>query len=130
MVTCPSHSPEHNYPPTGQFPAPGPTVDNALIRDLFNHVIQASEILGVYASFRTNVLLMRDKLPPSTIGANGNLQEWLEDVGGGYDTHRHMSTGLLPGDEISDFMRLRQSRDVSMICGGLRLTLRGAGRGE
>jgi alpha-L-fucosidase 2 len=105
MVTCPSHSPEHNYPPTGQYPVPGPTIDNALIRDLFTHVIQASEILGVDGSFRTNVIVMRDKLPPNAIGAGGQLQEWLEDVDSSTDTHRHMSplVGLFPGDEISPF---------------------------
>ena len=103
MVTCPSHSPEHNYPPTGQFPTPGPTVDNAFIRDLFNHVIQASEILGVDASFRTEVIAMRDKLPPNKIGAGGQLQEWLEDWDNPEDHHRHVSHlfALYPGRQIT-----------------------------
>jgi alpha-L-fucosidase 2 len=104
-VTCPSYSPEHSEP--GWAPnVPGPTIDNELIRDLFNHVITASEILGVDAEFRTNVVSMRAKLPPELIGASGQLQEWLEDVDGSdykEKGHRHCShlVGFFPGDLIS-----------------------------
>jgi alpha-L-fucosidase 2 len=102
MVTNPSYSPEHDEPGFGSNVA-GPTMDNQLIRDLFNHVIQASEILGVDSSFRTNLMALRDQLPPNQIGKYGQLQEWLEDVDVPNDAHRHMSplVGLFPGEEIS-----------------------------
>jgi len=106
-VTCPSYSPEHDEPNWGSN-VPGPTMDNELIRDLFNHVIQASQILGVDDAFRTNVINMRAKLPPERIGSSGQLQEWLEDVdGASYSDkgHRHCShlVGFFPGDLISTF---------------------------
>jgi alpha-L-fucosidase 2 len=83
-------------------------MDNELIRDLFNHVIEASQILGVDTTFRTNVMTMRSNLPPERIGASGQLQEWLEDVdGSSYSDkgHRHCShlVGFFPGDLISPF---------------------------
>ncbi len=108
MVTCPSYSPEHNEgSPYNVANVPGPTMDNDLCRDLFNHVIAASQVLGVDASFRTNIAALRDQLPPDQVGAGGQLQEWLEDVDStGYDAgHRHCShlVGFFPGDEISPF---------------------------
>jgi alpha-L-fucosidase 2 len=108
MVTCPSYSPEHNEGPPYNIPnVPGPTMDNELCRDLFNHVVAASQVLGVDASFRTNIATLRDQLPPDQVGAGGQLQEWLEDVDStGYDAgHRHCShlVGFFPGDEISPF---------------------------
>lgn len=105
-VTNPSYSPEHDWPGTPAVSnVPGPTMDNELIRDLFNNVIQASTVLGVDASFRADVAAMRDKLPPNQIGRLGQLQEWLEDVDGATDAHRHMShlVGLWPGETISPF---------------------------
>jgi len=107
MVTCPSYSPEHNWVSGGTEVAnvPGPTMDNELIRDLFKHVIQAGEILGVDASFRSDIATLRDQLPPDQVGQYGQLQEWLEDIDANPDGHRHCShlVGLQPGDEISPF---------------------------
>jgi alpha-L-fucosidase 2 len=104
-VTCPSYSPEHSEPGWGAN-VPGPTIDNELIRDLFNHVIEASEVLGIDGDFRTNVMKMRVRLPPELIGSSGQLQEWLEDVDGAdykEKGHRHCShlVGFFPGDLIS-----------------------------
>jgi alpha-L-fucosidase 2 len=107
MVTCPSYSPEHDEGTYNVANVPSPTMDNELCRDLFNHVIAASQILGVDASFRTNIAALCAQLPPEQIGAGGQLQEWLEDVDAtGYDAgHRHCShlVGFFPGDEISTF---------------------------
>lgn len=105
-VTCPSYSPEHNEGTYNVANVPGPTMDNDLCRDLFNHVIEASQILGVDASFRTNITTLRDQLPPDQVGSAGQLQEWLEDVDGTYDAgHRHCShlVGFFPGEEIAPF---------------------------
>jgi hypothetical protein len=82
-------------------------MDNDLLRDLFSHVIQASQTLGVDASFRSDIATLQSQLPPDQVGGGGQLQEWLEDVdAGGYDGgHRHCShlVGFFPGDQISPF---------------------------
>ncbi|HEU5125591.1 MAG TPA: glycoside hydrolase family 95 protein [Verrucomicrobiae bacterium] len=107
LVTCPSYSSEHNWKSGSVEVAnvPGPTMDNELIRDLCNYLIQSTEILGIDAEFRTNLITLRDKLPPDQIGRFGQLQEWLEDVDSPNDTHRHCShlVGLYPGETISPY---------------------------
>ncbi|WP_285585842.1 glycoside hydrolase family 95 protein, partial [Herbidospora sp. NBRC 101105] len=63
LVTNPSNSPElghHN----GVSVCAGPTMDNQILRDLFNGCAQASQTLGVDATFRTQVLAARDRLAP------------------------------------------------------------------
>jgi len=107
LVTCPSYSSEHNWKSgsTEVANVPGPTMDNELIRELFDYCVKSSEILGVDAAFRTNLLTLRAKLPPNKIGQYGQLQEWIEDVDSANDTHRHCShlVGLYPGETISPF---------------------------
>ncbi len=106
-VTCPSYSPEHSEGGFNIPNVPGPTMDNDLCRDLFSHVVQASQVLAVDVAFRNSITNLESHLPPDQIGSGGQLQEWLEDVdGGGYDAgHRHCShlVGFFPGDEISPF---------------------------
>ncbi len=127
FVTNPSYSPEHDQ--FGNTPnVAAPTMDNELLRDLFKHVIEATEILGVDGALRTNLAALRDKLPPDQIGPTGYLQEWLQ----AYDDpgHRHCShlVGLFPGDEISPFYTptLAQAALVSVRNRGPGIT--GAGR--
>ena len=110
LVTCPSYSPEHGIKIPGsssEVPnVPGPTMDNELCRDLFSHVIAASQLLGIDESFRTNIAALQSQLPPDRVSTNGTgcLLEWLYDVD--YDSgHRHCSqlVGFFPGDQISTF---------------------------
>ena len=107
LVTCPSYSSEHNWKSGSVEVAnvPGPTMDNELIRDLCDYLIQSTEILGIDAEFRTNLITLRAKLPPDQIGRFGQLQEWIEDVDSPNDTHRHCShlVGLYPGETISPY---------------------------
>jgi alpha-L-fucosidase 2 len=106
MVTCPSYSPEHDEGTYNVANVPSPTMDNELCRDLFSHVIAASQILGVDATFRANIATLMSQLPPDQDGSGGQLQEWLEDVDATYDSgHRHCShlVGFFPGDEISTY---------------------------
>jgi alpha-L-fucosidase 2 len=97
LISTPSHSPEH-----GGLVA-GPTMDHQLIRDLFNHVIEASEILNKDADLREQLITMRAKIAPNQIGQHGQLQEWLEDKDDPKSQHRHVSHlwGLHPGNEIT-----------------------------
>jgi len=115
LVTNPSGSPE-NGPggdlawtrnPDGTRNRPigicaGSTCDNALVGELFEHFIEASEILGRDAGLRESVSRKMKLLPPYQIGRYGQLQEWLEDLDHPDDHHRHTSHlwGLHPGTSI------------------------------
>jgi alpha-L-fucosidase 2 len=81
----------------------GPTMDNQILRDLFNGCAQASQALGVDADFRARVLATRDRLPPMRIGSRGNIMEWLYDWVEPETNHRHVSHlyGLHPSNQIT-----------------------------
>ncbi|MBF9129747.1 glycoside hydrolase N-terminal domain-containing protein [Plantactinospora sp. S1510] len=102
LVTNPSNSPELPHHANASVCA-GPTMDNQILRDLFNGCARASEILGVDASFRTQVLTARDRLAPTRVGSRGNVQEWLADWVETERTHRHVSHlyGLHPSNQIT-----------------------------
>ena len=115
LVTNPSGSPENGpggdlawtYNPDGTRNRPigicaGSTCDNALVGELFEHFITASEILGKDRRLRESVAKKKELLPPYQVGSFGQLQEWLEDVDHPEDRHRHTSHlwGLYPGTSI------------------------------
>jgi alpha-L-fucosidase 2 len=107
LVTAPSNSPENGYRVKGGDKtlhiAMGPTVDQQIIRYLFDSVIKASEILRVDADFRKELIDKKAKLAPTRIGSNGRVMEWLEEYDEPEPTHRHVSHlwALYPGDEIT-----------------------------
>jgi alpha-L-fucosidase 2 len=104
LVTSPSLSPENRHPKGNTAIVAGPTMDQAILRDLFANCIRASEILGVDKNLRAHLARIRARLAPYQIGKAGQLQEWLED----WDMeakdihHRHVSHlyGLYPSDQI------------------------------
>ncbi|MFB9252130.1 RICIN domain-containing protein, partial [Sphaerisporangium melleum] len=102
LVTNPSNSPELPHH-SGVSVCAGPTMDNQILRDLFNGCAQASQVLGVDADFRTRVLATRDRLPPMKVGSRGNIQEWLYDWVETEQNHRHISHlyGLHPSNQIT-----------------------------
>ncbi|WP_036374399.1 glycoside hydrolase N-terminal domain-containing protein [Micromonospora sp. ATCC 39149] len=102
LVTNPSNSPELSHH-SNAFVCAGPTMDNQILRDLFNGVALASEVLGVDATFRTQVRTAKDRLPPTKVGSRGNVQEWLADWVETERTHRHVSHlyGLHPSNQIT-----------------------------
>jgi len=82
LVTPFSMSPEHGYYDSEgrlSFLSPSPTMDIAIIRELFPHCIAASRILGTDTEFRDKLQAALKRLPPYQIGSSGYLQEWLED---------------------------------------------------
>ena len=103
LVTSPSNSPENSHR-AGVTIVAGPAMDSRILRDLFSACIQSSEILGVDADFREKLIATRAKLPPDKIGAQGQLQEWMEDwdAGAPEQHHRHTSHlyALHPSDQI------------------------------
>ncbi|MGP8245040.1 MAG: glycosyl hydrolase family 95 catalytic domain-containing protein [Bryobacteraceae bacterium] len=106
LVTAPSVSPENSFfTPEGQ-PTQvcmGPTLDNQLLRDLFDHTAQASRLLGVDSELRSQVENARRRLPPDRIGKHGQIEEWLQDFDEPEVTHRHLSPlyGLFPSNQIT-----------------------------
>ncbi|GAA1520774.1 glycoside hydrolase N-terminal domain-containing protein [Sphaerisporangium rubeum] len=102
LVTNPSNSPELPHH-SGVSVCAGPTMDNQILRDLFNGVAQASQVLGVDSDFRTRVLAARDRLPPMKVGSRGNIMEWLYDWVETEPNHRHISHlyGLHPSNQIT-----------------------------
>jgi alpha-L-fucosidase 2 len=104
LVTCPSLSPENQHP-HGAAVCAGPTMDMQILRDLFDHCIRASKILGTDKDFAAQLANARQRLAPNQIGSAGQLQEWLEDwdMQAGDIHHRHVSHlyGLYPSGQIS-----------------------------
>ncbi|MFG1837294.1 glycoside hydrolase N-terminal domain-containing protein [Micromonospora sp. NPDC049175] len=102
LVTNPSNSPELRHHTNASVCA-GPTMDNQILRDLFNGVARAAEVLNVDATYRAQVLTARDRLPPTRVGSRGNVQEWLADWVETERTHRHVSHlyGLHPSNQIT-----------------------------
>ncbi|MFI7078839.1 glycosyl hydrolase family 95 catalytic domain-containing protein [Micromonospora sp. NPDC049903] len=102
LVTNPSNSPEIGHHADASVCA-GPTMDNQILRDLFDGCARASEILGVDATFRAQVRATRDRLAPNRVGSRGNIMEWLYDWVETERTHRHISHlyGLAPSNQIT-----------------------------
>ena len=102
LVVTPSMSPENRHQ-GGVSLAPGNTMDNQLVFDVFSNVINASEILGLDMGFADTVKNMRDRLPPMQVGQHGQLQEWMFDWDRVDDHHRHPSHlyGLYPSNQVS-----------------------------
>ena len=107
QVTSPSSSPENSfYLPNGKTASicMGATIDNQIIRELFNNVIAASKILGKDEAFRAQLSAKLKELPPpGVISKDGRIQEWLEDYKETDPQHRHVSHlyGLFPASLIT-----------------------------
>jgi hypothetical protein len=103
LVTSPSISPENAHHDDTSIVV-GPTMDEQIPCDLFTACIRSAEILGRDKAFSDRVAAARARLAPSQIGAQGQLQEWLEDwdAGAPEQHHRHVSHlyGPFPSDQI------------------------------
>jgi alpha-L-fucosidase 2 len=104
LVTNPSLSPENDHGHGASIVA-GPTMDQAIIRDLFDNCLKAEAVLGGDQAFVAELKAARDKLAPYKIGKDGQLQEWQEDWDADAPDihHRHVSHlyGLFPSDQIA-----------------------------
>jgi len=106
LITAPSTSPENYYvTPKGYTGALlyGGTADLAIIRELFNDYVMASEILNADPDMRNKVKNALKKMRPYQIGKEGNLQEWYHDWKDEDPKHRHLSHlfGAYPGYSIT-----------------------------
>ena len=71
--------------------SPGPTMDMAIVKELFERTIVASELLATDAELRAELEAKFPKLLPYRIGARGQLQEWIHDFEEVDPKHRHVS---------------------------------------
>jgi len=107
QVTAPSSSPENTfYLPDGKTASicMGATIDNQIIRELFNNVITASKVLAVDAGFSDKLqATLKELPPPGRISKDGRIMEWLEDYKETDEHHRHTSHlyGLYPASLIT-----------------------------
>ena len=120
LVTCPSLSPEnaHHEGPGGSLCA-GPTMDAQILRDLFGAVAAAADLLGRDAALAAEARAAAKRLPPTRVGAQGQVQEWQQDwdANAPEQHHRHVSHlyGLHPGNQIT--------RDTPELWAAARTTL-------
>ena len=114
LVIVPSTSPENEYihPQTKKAVriTRGSTYHMTLVRVVFYAVIQGAKILKTDDSFRAEIEEALKKLPPVKIGADGTIQEWIEDYKEKEPKHRHVShlLGLHPFSTI-------QSKDDALF---------------
>ena len=107
LVTSPSVSPENSfYLPNGEVAhvCMGPTIDNQIVRELFNNIITASRALGTDDELRAALQQKLKQLPPAgVVGPDGRLMEWLKPYNEPDGQHRHISHlyGLYPASLIT-----------------------------
>ena len=106
LVTAPSNSPENTYihPTDGPLnTCLGPTMDQQIVRELFENTLKAAVALDVDEAHRKNLRLALAGLAPMQIAPDGRLQEWLEPYKEAEPTHRHVSHlyGLYPSNQIT-----------------------------
>jgi len=108
LVTGPSNSPENAFRlPNGDVAHTclGPTIDEQILRELFENTANAARELGLDAELATQLDQTRAKLAPNQIGPDGRLQEWLEPYDEVEVHHRHTSHlyGLYPSEQITRY---------------------------
>jgi alpha-L-fucosidase 2 len=106
LVTNPSYSPENPYIDgrnRRRHLTYACTMDLQLIRDLFERIVIACDLLQEDGAFKKEVQAALDRLPPMQIGRYGQLQEWIEDWDRPDDHNGHVSHlyGLYPGNRIN-----------------------------
>lgn len=107
LVTCPSVSPENTFIlENGEKGCNiyGVTMDNQLLRDLFNICIDSARLLNTESDeYLSKLASMKDKLLPTQIASNGTIMEWPKEFKEDEPGHRHISHlyGLHPSDQIT-----------------------------
>ena len=77
-------------------------MDLQLIRDLFEHCIEAATLLERDSAFAADLEEALSRLPQTGTTDDGRIREWLRDYEEADPGHRHISHlyGFHPGDEI------------------------------
>ncbi len=106
LVTGPSISPETSFRAAdGECYSLSmmPTVDRAVVHEIYKSCIEAARVLDTDADFREKLERDIKRLPPYGVHPEGDLKEWLLDVRRPDISHRHSShlLGLYPFGEIT-----------------------------
>ena len=106
LVTAPGTSPEQGFKlPDGRSAsvAIAPTMDLAIVWDLFTNVLEAARQLQIEDEFTARIAAARDRLLPPSIDARGRLREWAHDFPEDDMRHRHVSHlfGVYPGRQLT-----------------------------
>lgn len=105
LVSGPTTSPENSYRFEGSVLSlsMGPTMDQQIIRELFENTLEAHMLVGVEDALTTRIAEALDKLAPTTIASNGRIMEWQHPFEEAEPGHRHMSHlyGLHPSNQIT-----------------------------
>lgn len=117
LTTCPSFSTENVFTaPNGKSAqtSAGCAMDIALVHELFNNVIAATQVLKQDAEFAAKLTDALAKLVTYKTGSHGQLLEWQKEFPEPEPGHRHMSHmyGLYPGWEITP----RRTPDLARAC--------------
>lgn len=107
LVTCPTLSPENTYIlPNGDTGVicKGASMDNQIIRELFEACIKAEEILQIEDGYSAQMQEILKRIAPIRIGKYGQIMEWNEDYEEIEIGHRHISQlfALYPGSQITE----------------------------
>ena len=107
LVVCPGNSPENVHAGSGGKAtiAPGCTMDNELIFDLWTSIITTARLLDTDKEFADHLEQRLTEMVPMQIGRWGQLQEWMFDWDDPQDIHRHVSHlyALFPGNQLSPY---------------------------
>lgn len=106
LVTAANNSPENSFLNASGERAQissGPTMDMAIVRELFTRTIEAAKLLNCDQDLVGELEAKLARLAPYRIGSKGQLQEWQTDYAEPEPKHRHMSHlyGLHPGNQIN-----------------------------
>lgn len=106
LVTGPSISPENGFKDSegrGYSASMMPTLDRAIVADIYTACIESSKILGIDKKFRRQLEKDLAKLPPLQADPRGEIQEWLHGMARQDPAHRHTSHlhALYPLGQIS-----------------------------
>ena len=107
LVTAPSYSPENSYidPLTGKKlrNTVGAAIDFQIIRAVFDACLKSEDILKK-KQLTKEIKAAMARLPEIKIGADGTIQEWLEDYEDAQPGHRHVShlLALYPMNQITE----------------------------
>ncbi|SHM13335.1 alpha-L-fucosidase 2 [Chitinophaga jiangningensis] len=129
LVSVPAYSPENSFidPNTGkgQSLTYGPTMDNQIIREFLTRYITAAHILGRDLLFADSMQQVINQLPPTRLGKDGRIMEWVKDYEEAEPGHRHISHlfSLYPGNQINPqtpdlFAGARKTLDYRLAHGG------------
>ncbi|ASA26313.1 alpha-L-fucosidase [Paenibacillus donghaensis] len=105
----PENTPENFMPRDGQqlaHPMPtaiNATMDIAIIKELLQHVIEASRIAGIHSGEIPRWESMLERLPSYILGEEGAVKEWLHPAFEDRCDHRHLSHlyPVFPGQEVT-----------------------------